>query len=43
MIVTCEMCGNKFKVDNNYFEHQPSNYDEQFICDNCELKEINYE
>ena len=40
MIVTCEMCGNKFKVDDNYFEPQPSNYDEPFVCDNCKLKEI---
>ena len=40
MIVTCEMCGNKFKVDDNYFEQQPTNYDKKFICDNCKLKEI---
>jgi len=39
MIVTCEECGNKFKVKDNYFEHQPRNYDEQFTCDNCELKQ----
>ena len=43
MIVTCEICGYKFEVDDTYFEQQSTNYDEQFICDNCELKEINYE
>ena len=41
VIVTCEICGKKKEVRDNYFMEstQDNNPDEQYFCSNC-VKEI---